>query len=99
MNRLKWFAGGLLIGLVLSTLRDQDRGDWVSGGRVGDGADGDVDLEEEPVLGYDGMDQETLLEWIEGATLDDETIERMIRYESGNRRRAPVLDVLHDLLD
>jgi hypothetical protein len=99
MNRLKWFAGGLLLGLVLSGLRDQDRGDWVSAGRMGEDRDSDVDLEEEPVLGYDGMDQETILDWIDGATLDDETIERMIRYESGNRRRGPVLDVLHDLLD
>jgi len=99
MNRLIWFAGGLLIGLVLSTLRDQDRGDWARAGQTSEGMDGDDGIEEEPVLGYDGMDQETLLDWIEGATLDDETIERMIRYESGNRRRAPVLDVLHDLLD
>jgi hypothetical protein len=52
----------------------------------------------EPVLGYDGMDQETVIDWLERAGLDGETLRTVEIYERANRRREPVLETLQDLL-
>jgi hypothetical protein len=96
---LLWLLGGLAVGLVFASLRDVDRGDWVGPQDDEDRDDGGVDVyDQEPVLGYDGMDQETILEWIDEAELDEETLERLIEYEESNRRREPVLEALQDLL-
>ncbi len=44
------------------------------------------------------MDQETLLDWIEEAEVDDVTAARIAKYEEANRHRQPVLDALQELL-
>jgi hypothetical protein len=96
---LLWLLGGLAVGLVFASLRDVDRGDWTGPRDWEEDERGGVDVyDKEPVLGYDGMDQETILEWIDEAELDEETLERIIEYEESNRRREPVLEALHDLL-
>lgn len=57
-----------------------------------------ADTDEEPVLGYDGMDRDTLVDWIRDSTLDEETLLRIERYERSKENREPVLDAVGDLL-
>jgi hypothetical protein len=96
MNTLKWILAGMVVGVVAVAFRDFERGTWLSPAlpRTPEEVD-----EEEPVLGYDGMDQETLLDWLESSDLDDETLERMIRYEEVNQGREPVLESLRTRLE
>jgi hypothetical protein len=64
-----------------------------------DGAIGEyADADEEPVLGYDGMDRDTLVEWLRDSSLDEETLLRIERYERQHENREPVLDAVDDLL-
>jgi hypothetical protein len=51
----------------------------------------------EPVLGYDGMDRDTLIDWLERADLDEDTLERIRRYEQANRNRGMVLQAIDEL--
>ncbi|MDR0786373.1 MAG: hypothetical protein LBG44_00655 [Gemmatimonadota bacterium] len=53
---------------------------------------------EEPVLGYDGMDQETLLEWLQDAYLGDDELMGIAKYERATLDREPVLAMVDDLL-
>lgn len=94
MRTLKWVAAGLLVGIVAVSFRDFRRGEWLRPGTTPTLDPGG----EEPVLGYDGMDQETLLDWLAAANLDESSIERIIRYEEANYGREPVLEALEDLL-
>jgi hypothetical protein len=55
--------------------------------------------EEEPFLGYDGMDRDTLVAWLGEAGLDRETLLRVREYEAANRGREPVLEAVAALLD
>jgi hypothetical protein len=72
---------------------------WAAG-RLGRQPDLLLPLDEsEPVLGYDGMDQETLIDWLERAELDEETLRTVEAYESAQRRREPVLEAVRDLLE
>lgn len=95
MKTVQWMLAGILIGVIAVAFRDFERGEWLSPAILTD--DEEVGVEE-PVLGYDGMDQETLLEWLADAELDHDTLERIIRYEEANRRREPVLTTLAELL-
>lgn len=52
----------------------------------------------EPVLGYDGMDMDTLIPWLESADLDNATLQRIRRYERSHRGRETVLAAIDDLL-
>jgi hypothetical protein len=70
-------------------------GGW-EGGREGTGEYADTD--EEPVLGYDGMDRDSLIEWLRDASLDEETLLYIERYERARENREPVLDTVGDLL-
>lgn len=54
--------------------------------------------EAEPVLGYDGMDVDTVIPWLESANLDRATLERIRRYERSHRAREAVLETLDALL-
>jgi hypothetical protein len=54
--------------------------------------------EHEPVLGYDGMDVDTLLTWLADAGLDRETLSRMREYEEQHLRREAVLTELDSRL-
>ena len=53
----------------------------------------------EPVLGYDGMDLQTLIPWLESAELDRPTLQRIRRYELAHQGRETVLTTVDDLLD
>lgn len=94
MNALKWLLAGLIAGVVAVAFRDMQRGVWLAPALPR--AEGEVD-EEEPVLGYDGMDQETLLDWLDESDLEPDVVDRMIRYEEANQNREPVLDALSEL--
>ena len=95
MKTIKWLFAGILVGVIAVAFRDMERGEWlrptVPQRRIPAGA-------EEPVLGYDGMDQETLLDWLTDAELDAAALERVLRYEEQNLAREPVLSLLEDLL-
>jgi hypothetical protein len=96
MKTLQWILAGIVIGVVAVAFRDFEQRRWLRptlptrtappNGR-------------EPVLGYDGMDQESLLEWLPEANLDSEVLNDMIRYEEANLDREPVLEALEEMLD
>ena len=92
MKTLKWLLAGLILGVIAVAFRDLERGEWLSPS----GSRDPFATDEEPVLGYDGMDQETLLDWLDASDLDDDTVDRVIRYEESNLRREPVLDALRE---
>jgi hypothetical protein len=96
MKTLKWILAGLIVGVVAVAFRDMNRGVWLSPALPRDAEEPDG---EEPVLGYDGMDQETLLDWIDSSDLDARIVEQMIRYEEANQGREPILEALSELLD
>jgi hypothetical protein len=52
----------------------------------------------EPILGYDGMDRDTLIDFLGAAELDRATLLRIQAYEMGNQGRGVVLDSIADLL-
>ena len=95
MNILKLLLASAAIGVVLVAFRDFDNQRWLVPAGAGGTA---VDDEEEPVLGYDGMDEDTLLDWMDGADLDDETLARMRSYERAHLCREPVLRAIDDRL-
>ena len=102
MQLLKFLLAGAAIGVILTAFRDFDNETWLVPVRPGGGAgtaDDELDDDEEPVLGYDGMDVDTLLEWMDDADLDPETLERMHRYELARRGREPVLSAIEDRLE
>ena len=91
------FRGALRGGSLEAALEGNDRGDgrgFVGGEGVGEYADDD----EEPVLGYDGMDRDSLIEGLRDASLDEETLLHIERYERARENREPVLDAVGDLL-
>jgi hypothetical protein len=106
MNYLKLVLGAAAAGTIMLAFRDFDNGGWLQpalpgGGLGGDGVmleEDDEEQPEEPVLGYDGMDRDTLLEWLDDADLDEATLLRMRRYESAGEDREAVVDKIDDLL-
>jgi hypothetical protein len=96
MNALKWMLAGLAVGMILVAFRDFENETWLVPGRTAGGDDGARD--EEPFLGYDGMDEETLLEWLEDASPDRGVLRRIRGYEAANRARGSVLEVVDGLL-
>lgn len=101
---LKLLVGVAAVGVVVAAFRDSGRQRWLRPALPGGGGDGDEDGElslggQEPVLGYDGMDRDTLLDWLRDADLDRSTLLRIQAYESANLSRAPVLDTVEELLD
>ncbi len=102
MSRLlKVMLGAAAVGVVAVAFRDTARGRWLRPALPGDDEDGDLLIAdgEEPVLGYDGMDRDTLLDWLADADLDRDTLLRIRAYETANQGREPVLDAVDDLLD
>lgn len=107
------FRGALRGGSLEAALEGNDRGDgrdlrrgagsrgFVAGGGWDGGRDGIGEYahaDEEPVLGYDGMDRDSLIEWLRDASLDEETLLHIERYERARENREPVLDAVGDLL-
>jgi len=102
MSRLlKVLVGVAALGVVAAAFRDSARGRWLRPALPGADEDGELLIAdgEEPVLGYDGMDRDTLLDWLADAELDRDTLLRIRAYESANQARDPVLDAVDDLLD
>ena len=98
MSTMKWLLAGAAAGVILIAFRDLERGVWLEPAVRGGWGGEEPEEETEPVLGYDGMDQETLLEWLGEAGLDRETLRRMRRYEQLNLAREPVLAAISDAL-
>jgi hypothetical protein len=102
MSRLlKVLVGVAALGVVAVAFRDTARGRWLRPALPGGGDEGDLLIAdgEEPVLGFDGMDRDTLLDWLADADLDRDTLLRIRAYESANLARESVLDAVDDLLD
>lgn len=95
MRIVKLLVAGAAIGMIAAAFRDWETGGWLQ--PAGLTTEPEVD-EEEPVLGYDGMDQETLIDWLSEAELDPDTLERVRLYELAHRNRGPVLAAVDDLI-
>jgi hypothetical protein len=100
---LKLLVGVAAVGVVVAAFRDSGRQRWLRPA-LPFGGDDDEEGEltgggQEPVLGYDGMDRDTLLDWLRDADLDRSTLLRIQAYESANEARGPVLDAVEDMLD
>jgi hypothetical protein len=98
MKALRLLAGLAVVGAAVAALRQvAARGGLPRLGR------GEVPRAEpggtEPVLGYDGMDRDTLIDWLSDADLDRETLLAVRAYEEANRAREPVLETVATLLD
>lgn len=102
MRFLKLLLGVAAVGVVAAAFRDSTRGRWLrpSVPFTGDDGEGGPELDgQEPVLGYDGMDRDTLLEWLNDAELDRATLLRIQAYETAHQARVPILDAIEDMLD
>lgn len=99
MRALRLLAGLAVVGAAVVALREVA----ARGGVPRLGRDGEAPRQEpggeEPVLGYDGMDRDALIDWLSDADLDRETLLRVRAYEEANRNREPVLETLASLLD
>lgn len=97
MSLWKALLAGAAVGVIVIAFRDAENDGWLMpagfAGRLGTPGAGDFD-DEEPILGYDGMDQETLLDWLDDADLDADTLMRTRWYEQRHLAREPVLDAL-----
>lgn len=98
MRLLKILLASAAVGVIVAAFRDFENQAWLAPARAGAGTDEPAD-DTEPVLGFDGMDQDTLLDWLADADLDETTLERMHRYELANRGREPVLSAIEDRLE
>lgn len=107
MSYLKVLLGAAAAGTIVLAFRDFEGGGWLQpalpGARPGYDdelleEDDDETLDEEPVLGYDGMDRDTLVAWLDDADLDESTLLAIRRYEVDHENREPVLDRVDDLL-
>lgn len=95
MNFLKGLVAALAAGVIVIAFRDPETGGWLPlGGRPGE-ADADTP---EPFLGYDGMDRDTLIDFIGSSDLDQAMLLRVQAYEMAHLARQPVLDAIDDLL-
>jgi hypothetical protein len=97
MKFLKLLLATAAITTILLAFRDRETGGWIRpeiGGSDGD----DPEIIREPVLGYDGMDVDTLIDWMDEAELDDGTLADIEAYERAHRNRGAVLDVIAERL-
>lgn len=107
MSYLKVLLGAAAAGTIVLAFRDFEGGGWLQPALPGASPgyddelleeDDDEALDEEPVLGYDGMDRDTLVAWLDDADLDESTLLAIRRYEVDHENREPVLDRVDDLL-
>lgn len=99
MNLLKLALASAATAVILTAFRDRERGRWLAPAGLGGAPQPqEPEVMTEPVLGYDGMDEDTLLDWISAAELDERTLRSIERYERANRDRGTVLDTLTELL-
>lgn len=97
MNLLKLLVAGAAIGVIVIAFRDTDQGTWIAPPLRLRGEEEDRD-EAEPVLGYDGMDVDALIDWMDGSAPDRTTLERMRAYETAHLGREGVLTAIADRL-
>ena len=98
MNLLKLLVAGAAIGVIVIAFRDTDEGTWIAPPlRIGGVGEEDQD-ETEPVLGYDGMDVDALIEWMDGSAPDRSTLERMRAYETAHLAREGALTAISERL-
>jgi hypothetical protein len=97
MNTLKLLLAGAAAGVILAAFRDFENAAWLAPSLPNAPAPAPAD-EHEPVLGYDGMDVDTLMDWLPEAQLDRSTLRRIRAYESAHRARRPVLSAVDDLI-
>jgi hypothetical protein len=97
--------GAAAVAAIAVAFRDLRGGRWLVPSLGGDEDEDLLDelereetVEAEPVLGYDGMDRDTVVDWLRDATLDEATLMRMERYERSHENREPVLDAIADQL-
>jgi hypothetical protein len=101
MNLLRLLLGGAAVATILVAFRDFENDSWLPpGGEAGGRATAipEAEAEEEPILGYDGMDRDTLIQWIRDAQLDEDTLIRIHEYEAAHQARERVLQAVSDLL-
>lgn len=94
MNLIKMLVGGAAVAAIVAAFRDFENRAWLEPALPR--SPGDTITE--PILGYDGMDQETVIDWLGDADLDRATLTRIRSYERANRNREPVLAAVEDLL-
>ena len=98
MNLLKLLVAGAAIGVIVIAFRDTDGGRWIAP-PLRLGAEGEEDQDEsEPVLGYDGMDVDGLIDWMDHSAPDRSTLERMRAYETAHLAREGVLTAISERL-
>ncbi len=98
MNLLRLLLGGAAVATILVAFRDFQNDTWLpAGGRGGPSIPEGVE-DEEPILGYDGMDRDTLIQWIRDARLDEDTLIRIHEYEAAHQARERVLQAVAELL-
>lgn len=107
MRLWKVLLGAAAVGAIALAFRDFENRRWLGPAVPGgpgalddddEGGDEEGGWAEEPVLGYDGMDRDTLVDWLDDADLDETVLLRIRRYEEANGAREPVLDKVDDLL-
>jgi hypothetical protein len=98
MKTLKLLVAGAAIGVILLAFRDYERGGWLAPVLPWGGSGEGDEYEKEPILGYDSLDVDALLEWLEEARPDPDTLRRMREYEARHLAREAVLDELGDRL-
>jgi hypothetical protein len=97
MNLLKLLAASAAVAVIVIAFRDAESGGWLAPAGLGT-IDEEMDEDEEPILGYDGMDVDTLLDWLADAGLDGDTLERMRDYEETHLGREAVLSAIDERL-
>jgi hypothetical protein len=98
MNILKLLLGAAAVATIVSAFHDSQSGGWLlPGGEPREGPEGG-EGDEEPVLGYDGMDRDAVIDWLRDARPDEETLLRIHEYEAAHKGRALVLDTVTDML-
>lgn len=94
MKLLRLLAAGIAVGVIVIAFRDVEQGSVAGTRRRGEEDQGEA----EPFLGYDGMDVDTLLDWLEQSAPDAAMLVRMREYETAHLGRDAVLRAVEDRL-
>ena len=95
MRLLKMLLAGAAVGVIVIAFRDFDQGRWIAPPLGVGGEDQD---EAEPILGYDGMDVDAILDWFDQTGPDQATLLRMRDYEAQHLAREAVIGAIGERL-